>query len=58
MLEKDTMKDLEDYAKEILGQKKIQYPEAEIEIVYIPTVVTKIDGKVAIISNNNMNLIK
>lgn len=58
MLDKTVMKKLEDNAKEILEQKKIQYPEAEIEIVYIPTVITKIDGKIAIVSNNDMNLIK
>jgi hypothetical protein len=58
MLDKDTMKNLDEYAENLLKEKKLEHPNADIEIVYIPVVVTKIDGKVACISHNNMNLIK
>lgn len=58
MLEKDTMKRLEEYAEKLLKEKKLEHPNDEVEIVYVPMVVTKINGKVACISNNNMNLIK
>jgi hypothetical protein len=58
MLDDKTKKNLECYAEEILKQKKLEHPNDEVEIVYIPVVVTKINGKVACISNNNMNLIK
>jgi hypothetical protein len=58
MLDKNTMKNLDKYAENLLKQKKLEHPNDEVEIVYIPVVVTKINGKVACISNNNMNLIK
>jgi hypothetical protein len=58
MLEKDTIKNLEEYAENLLKEKKLEHPNDEVEIVYIPVVVTKINGKVACISNNNVNLIK
>lgn len=58
MLNKDTMKNLNEYAENLLKEKKLEHPNDEVEIVYIPVVVTKINGKVACISNNNMNLIK
>lgn len=49
---------LDKEAEKLMEEKKLEYPTGEVEIVYVPVVVTRKDGNVACISSNYKDIIR